>query len=266
MNRVLGGLIVCLLATDVYARTEQPHTIYIPRSISAYPFLIDQYGVDLAKKNCGQNPKNTIYAFKRFMGSNITDVIVQEEKNNVPYKIIADENNKTMFEVEFMNEIKQFYPEQISAMILENLKNCASKFLGYEVKKAVVTVPAYFNDAQRGATKNAGIIAGLDIIRIINEPSAAALSYGLNQQGDKKFMVIDTGGGTMDIQMDLGYETVVYNSGAMDGKNPGNIVQGFGLDGSYDKIISPVTPKGNNRPVAGKSVYIPPAGGFMSPY
>jgi len=173
---------------------------------------------DLAKKNCGQNPKNTIYAFKRFMGSNITDVIVQEEKNNVPYKIIADENNKTMFEVEFMNEIKQFYPEQISAMILENLKNCASKFLGYEVKKAVVTVPAYFNDAQRGATKNAGIIAGLDIIRIINEPTSASLAYGIDNMTnqEKNVLVYDFGGGTLDcsiLSIDSGVFQVKSTSG-----------------------------------------------------
>jgi L1 cell adhesion molecule like protein len=173
---------------------------------------------DLAKKNCGQNPKNTIYAFKRFMGSNITDAIVQEEKNNVPYKIIADENNKTMFEVEFMNEIKQFYPEQISAMILENLKNCASKFLGYEVKKAVVTVPAYFNDAQRGATKNAGIIAGLDIIRIINEPTSASLAYGIDNMTnqEKNVLVYDFGGGTLDcsiLSIDSGVFQVKSTSG-----------------------------------------------------
>jgi len=173
---------------------------------------------DLAKKNCGQNPKNTIYAFKRFMGSNITDVIVQEEKNNVPYKIIADENNKTMFEVEFMNETKQFYPEQISAMILENLKNCASKFLGYEVKKAVVTVPAYFNDAQRGATKNAGIIAGLDIIRIINEPTSASLAYGIDNMTnqEKNVLVYDFGGGTLDcsiLSIDSGVFQVKSTSG-----------------------------------------------------
>lgn len=173
---------------------------------------------DLAKKNCGQNPKNTIYAFKRFMGSNITDAIVQEEKNNVPYKIIADENNKTMFEVEFMNETKQFYPEQISAMILENLKNCASKFLGYEVKKAVVTVPAYFNDAQRGATKNAGIIAGLDIIRIINEPTSASLAYGIDNMTnqEKNVLVYDFGGGTLDcsiLSIDSGVFQVKSTSG-----------------------------------------------------
>uniref|UniRef100_A0A6C0E092 Mitochondrial-type heat shock protein 70 n=1 Tax=viral metagenome TaxID=1070528 RepID=A0A6C0E092_9ZZZZ len=173
---------------------------------------------DLAKKNCGQNPKNTIYAFKRFMGSNITDVIVQEEKNNVPYKIIADENNKTIFEVEFMNETKQFYPEQISAMILENLKNCASKFLGYEVKKAVVTVPAYFNDAQRGATKNAGIIAGLDIIRIINEPTSASLAYGIDNMTnqEKNVLVYDFGGGTLDcsiLSIDSGVFQVKSTSG-----------------------------------------------------
>jgi len=173
---------------------------------------------DLAKKNCGQNPKNTIYAFKRFMGSNITDTIVQEEIQNVPYKITHDNNNKTMFEVEFMNETKKFYPEQISAMILENLKNCASKYLGCEIKKAVVTVPAYFNDAQRGATKNAGTIAGLDIIRIINEPTSASLAYGINSMNNKEknVLVYDFGGGTLDcsvLNIDSGVFQVKSTSG-----------------------------------------------------
>ena len=199
---------------------------------------------DLAKKNCGQNPKNTIYAFKRFMGSNITDSIVKEEMKNVPYKIIGDENNKTMFEVEYMGENKRFYPEQISAMILENLKMCASKYLGVEVNKAVVTVPAYFNDAQRGATKNAGLIAGLDIIRIINEPTSASLAYGINNmtKQEKNVLVYDFGGGTLDcsiLSIDNGVFQVKSTSGDthLGGEDFDNKLRDYVFTKFYNKYI-----------------------------
>ena len=172
---------------------------------------------DTAKKNCGQNPKNTVYDVKRLMGNNFSDKSVQSDLKHLSYIVVGDENDKPMIEVEFMNEKKRFHPEQISSMILEKLKNIASTHLGYEVKKAVVTVPAYFNDAQRQATKTAGEIAGLDVIRIINEPTAAAIAYGLNTKGqERNVLVYDFGGGTLDVTvlvMDNGIFQVKSTSG-----------------------------------------------------
>lgn len=151
---------------------------------------------EVAKKNCSKNSKNTIYDIKRLMGNKYIDI--QDDLQHLSYSII-NENNKLMVEVDYMNEKQKYYPEQISAMILEHLKNIVINATGYNVKKAVITVPAYFNDAQRQATKNAGIIAGLDVIRIINEPTAAAIAYGLNIKSERKVIVYDLGGGTLDV-------------------------------------------------------------------
>lgn len=177
----------------------------------------DRYIGDQAKKNSGQNPLNTVYDVKRLMGNKFSDPCVQADLKHLSYVIIPDENDKPLIEVEYMNEKKQFHPEQISAMILEKLKNLASTYLGREVTKAVVTVPAYFNDAQRQATKTAGAIAGLDVLRIINEPTAAAIAYGLNSKGDQRNVLIyDLGGGTLDVTvlvMDNGIFQVKSTSG-----------------------------------------------------
>lgn len=171
---------------------------------------------DSAKKNCGQNPKNTVYDVKRLMGNKFSDKSVQDDLKHLSYIVVGDENDKPIIEVDFMNEKKSFHAEQISSMILEKLKNIASSHLGYEVKKAVITVPAYFNDAQREATKTAGEIAGLDVIRIINEPTAAAIAYGLNSKGERNVLVYDFGGGTLDVTiliMDNGVFQVKSTSG-----------------------------------------------------
>jgi molecular chaperone DnaK (HSP70) len=171
---------------------------------------------DTAKKNSGQNSKNTIYDVKRLMGNKFSDPGVQADLKHFSYKVIEGDDNKPLIEVEYMNEIKHFHPEQISSMILEKLKQIASTYIGYEVKKAVITVPAYFNDSQRQATKDAGAIAGLDVIRIINEPTAAAIAYGLNTKGEKNVMVYDLGGGTLDVTilaMDNGVFQVRSTSG-----------------------------------------------------
>lgn len=154
---------------------------------------------DSAKKNSGQNPKNTVYDVKRLMGNKFSDPTVQADIKHLSYNLIKSEDDKPLIEVEFMNEKKVFHPEQISAMILEKLKLIASTQTGYDIKKAVITVPAYFNDSQRQATKDAGAIAGLDVIRIINEPTAAALAYGLNTKGERNVLVYDLGGGTLDV-------------------------------------------------------------------
>lgn len=171
---------------------------------------------DAAKKNSGQNPRNTIYDVKRLMGNKFSDPLVQADLKHLTYDVIKGENDKPLIQVDYMNEKKTFHPEMVSSMILEKLKNLASQHIGYEVKKAVITVPAYFNDSQREATKSAGEIAGLEVLRIINEPTAAAIAYGLNIHGDRNVLVYDFGGGTLDVtilNMDNGVFVVKSTNG-----------------------------------------------------
>jgi heat shock protein 1/8 len=159
---------------------------------------------DSAKISSTSNPTNTIYDIKRFMGRKFSDPIVQEEIKRVPYKVIKTDGDRIKVEVNYKGETKQFSPEEISAMILLNMKETAEAFLGQTITKAVVTVPAYFNDSQRQATKDAGVIAGLEILRIINEPTAAAIAYGLdkvNEEKEKNIVVFDCGGGTHDVSV-----------------------------------------------------------------
>jgi len=157
---------------------------------------------DAAKSASTSNPSNTIYDIKRLMGRKYSDPFVQEEIKKLPYKVIRADGDKIKVEVKYKGEIKQFSPEEISAMILTFMKQIAETYLGHEVKNAVITVPAYFNDAQRQSTKDAGIIAGINVLRIINEPTAAAIAYGLDKMTDtteKNIVVFDCGGGTHDI-------------------------------------------------------------------
>ena len=146
-----------------------------------------------AKRQAIINPENTIYSIKRFMGRRFDEV--SEERKIVPYKVVEGRNGMAVVDVEG----KQYAPEEISAMILQKLKTDAEAYLGDTVDKAVITVPAYFNDAQRTATKNAGQIAGLEVLRIINEPTAASLAYGLEKKADETILVYDLGGGTFDV-------------------------------------------------------------------
>jgi molecular chaperone DnaK len=148
-----------------------------------------------AKRQAIINPENTIYSIKRFMGRRFDEV--EDERKIVPYKVVAGRNGMAMVEVAG----EEYAPEQISAMILQKLKADAEAYLGDKVDKAVVTVPAYFNDAQRTATKNAGQIAGLEVPRIINEPTAASLAYGLDKEQDETILVYDLGGGTFDVSI-----------------------------------------------------------------
>ena len=151
-----------------------------------------------AKRQAVTNPENTLFAIKRLMGRNFEDKSVKKDISRVPFKIIKADNNDAWLE----SRGKKYSPSQISAFILQKMKETAEKYLGQAVTKAVITVPAYFNDSQRQATKDAGKIAGLEVKRIINEPTAAALAYGLDKgKGDEKIAVYDLGGGTFDISI-----------------------------------------------------------------
>ncbi|MDA1274450.1 MAG: molecular chaperone DnaK [Verrucomicrobia bacterium] len=154
---------------------------------------------DAAKRQGVTNPRNTVYSVKRFMGRKFAEI--QEEQKRVPYKVVKASNGDAAVEVEVDGKLKQFSPPEISAMILSKLKADAEMRLGETITQAVVTVPAYFNDSQRQATKDAGRIAGLEVLRIINEPTAASLAYGLEKKKDEKIAVYDLGGGTFDISV-----------------------------------------------------------------
>ena len=154
---------------------------------------------DAAKRQAVTNSRNTVYSIKRFMGRKFDEV--QEELKRVPYKVVRAANGDVAVEVEADGKTKQFTPPEISAMILAKLKSDAEMRLGEKITQAVITVPAYFNDSQRQATKDAGKIAGLEVLRIINEPTAASLAYGLDKKKDEKIAVYDLGGGTFDISV-----------------------------------------------------------------
>ncbi|MDZ5761034.1 molecular chaperone DnaK [Lyticum sinuosum] len=152
---------------------------------------------DPAKRQAVVNHQNTLFAIKRLIGRNYNDNAIKSIKEHVPYKIVSAKNGDAWVE----SRGKDYAPSQISAMVLQKMKETAENFLGEKITKAVITVPAYFNDSQRQATKDAGRIAGLDVLRIINEPTAAALAYGLDKSGNKTIAVYDLGGGTFDISI-----------------------------------------------------------------
>jgi len=152
-----------------------------------------------AKRQAVTNPKNTIYAAKRLIGRKFEEQAVQKDIDLMPYAIVKNDNGDAWVEVNG----DKMAPPQISAEVLRKMKKTAEDYLGYEVTQAVITVPAYFNDSQRQATKDAGTIAGLEVLRIINEPTAAALAFGMDKQekGDRKIAVYDLGGGTFDVSI-----------------------------------------------------------------
>ena len=150
-----------------------------------------------AKRQAVTNPENTIFAVKRLIGRNFEDPTVKKDIETAPFKIISSDKGDAWIE----SKGKKYSPSQISAFVLQKMKETAEKYLGQEVSKAVITVPAYFNDAQRQATKDAGKIAGLEVLRIINEPTAASLAYGLDKKASKKIAVYDLGGGTFDVSI-----------------------------------------------------------------
>jgi molecular chaperone DnaK len=152
-----------------------------------------------AKRQAITNPKNTVFSAKRLIGRKFSEV--QAEVKNVPYKIVEGKNGDAWIECEVNGKAERFAPEQISAMVLAKLKADAEAYLGESIKQAVITVPAYFNDSQRQATKDAGTIAGLEVLRIINEPTAASLAYGLDKKKEETIAVFDLGGGTFDVSV-----------------------------------------------------------------
>ena len=168
-------------------------------SVVAFTKSGDRLVGDAAKRQAVTNSRNTIYSVKRFMGRKFSEV--GEEIKRVPYKVVKASNGDAAIEVEVNGKPKQFSPPEISAMILSKLKADAETRLGEKITQAVITVPAYFNDSQRQATKDAGKIAGLEVLRIINEPTAASLAYGLDKKKDEKIAVYDLGGGTFDISV-----------------------------------------------------------------
>src|SRR5881275_2116863 len=151
----------------------------------------------IARRQAITNPENTIFAVKRLIGRRSDDPMVQKAAKVLPYKVVRNDNGDAWVEIRG----KQYSPAEISAFILQKMKQTAEDYLGEKVTEAVITVPAYFNDSQRQATKDAGRIAGLNVLRIINEPTAASLSYGLDKKKDEKIAVFDLGGGTFDISI-----------------------------------------------------------------
>ncbi len=156
---------------------------------------------DGAKNQASMNPENTVFDAKRLIGRDYNDSTLQADLKHFPFKV-SEDNKKPVIQVNFKGEEKTFHPEEISSMVLTKMKETAEAYIGEKVTDAVITVPAYFNDSQRQATKDAGAIAGLNVLRIINEPTAAAIAYGLdNQQSEKNILIFDLGGGTFDVSL-----------------------------------------------------------------
>jgi molecular chaperone DnaK len=165
-------------------------------SVVAYTKNGDRLVGQIAKRQAVMNPENTFYSVKRFIGRKYDEIT--SEATQVSYKVVRDGSN---VKIDCPAAGKKFAPEEISAQVLRKLADDASKYLGEKVTQAVITVPAYFNDSQRQATKDAGKIAGLEVLRIVNEPTAAALAYGLDKKSNETILVFDLGGGTFDVSL-----------------------------------------------------------------
>ena len=174
------------------------------RSIPSYVAFTDTDRLvgEAAKSQAAGNTANTVFDAKRLIGRKFSDPLVQEDIKRYPFKVVGDASDRPQIIVQTKDGEKKYYPEEISAMLLQKMKQMVESYVGEEVKDAVITVPAYFNDAQRQATKDAGVIAGLNVLRIINEPTAAAIAYGLEKtKGEKNILIFDCGGGTHDISI-----------------------------------------------------------------
>jgi molecular chaperone DnaK len=201
MSKVIGIDLGTTNSCVAYIEDASPSVVTTPEGLRTTPSVVafakngERLVGHIAKRQAITNPTQTIYSVKRFMGARMEEV--KDEAGRVSYLVQSGKNGEVLLNVKGQT----FRPEEISAMILQTLKNTAEEFLGETVEKAVITVPAYFNDAQRQATKDAGRIAGLDVLRIINEPTAAALAYGLDKQSPGVVAVYDLGGGTFDISI-----------------------------------------------------------------
>jgi len=173
---------------------------------------------DAAKNQTAKNPINTVFDAKRLIGRKFADPIVQKDCKLWPFKVEAGPDDKPVIVVKYKGENKKFHPEEISSMVLTKMKETAEAFVGEPIKNAVVTVPAYFSDNQRQATKDAGSIAGLNVLRIINEPTAAAIAYGLDKKSsqEKNVLIFDLGGGTFDVSL-LTIEEGIFEVKATNG-------------------------------------------------
>ena len=180
-----------------------------PSVVAVNPKTSERMVGQVARRQAITNPENTIFSVKRLMGRKFSDAEVQKAREVLPYKIVEKDNGDAWV----VMGGKEYSPPEISAMILAKLKADAEAYLGEKVTQAVITVPAYFNDSQRQATKDAGRIAGLEVLRIINEPTASSLAYGLDKKGDEQIAVYDLGGGTFDISiLDIGEGTFEVKS------------------------------------------------------
>jgi molecular chaperone DnaK len=201
MGKIIGIDLGTTNSAVVFLEGGNPKVITSHEGTNTTPSVValgknDIVGIP-AKRQQIVNPKNTIFSAKRLMGRMYSDPEIQKLKNDMPYAIVEGKNGMACIEVEG----KVYTPQEISAKVLAKLKADAESFLGEPVTEAVITVPAYFNDAQRSATKEAGTIAGLDVKRIINEPTAASLAYGLDKKTNEKIVVYDLGGGTFDVSV-----------------------------------------------------------------
>src|SRR5688572_1288395 len=200
-GRVIGIDLGTTNSVVSFMENGQPTVIVNQEGARTTPSVVgfgkdgDRLVGQVAKRQAVTNPENTVFSVKRFMGRKFSEVT--EETKRVPYKVVQTSNSDARIDVRG----KQYSPPEISAIVLQKLKQAAEDYLGEKVSDAVITVPAYFNDAQRQATKDAGQIAGLNVLRIVNEPTAAALAYGLDKKGDETIAVFDLGGGTFDISV-----------------------------------------------------------------
>jgi heat shock protein 1/8 len=211
---------------------------------------------DGAKNQAAINPYNTIFDAKRLIGRNFSDTSVRRDSKNWPFKVVADDRDRPYVEVQFNGETRKFSPEEISSMVLIKMKQTAESHLGRDVTKAVVTVPAYFNDQQRQATKDAGRLAGLDVLRIINEPTAAAIAYGLEKKGGMakgaaplSVLIFDLGGGTFDVTL-LKIENGVFEVKATSGNTH---LGGEDFDDALVEHFSEELKKKHKKDIAGNA-------------
>ena len=198
MSKVIGIDLGTTNSCVAVMEGGKPKVIHSQEGRNVIPSVIDpvkRVVGDVAKRQMAINPQNTIFSIKRLMGRRLTDPSVQQDKKWLPYKIVEGKDGAAAVEVSG----KMYTPQEISAMILQKIKTDAEAYLGEKVDKAVITVPAYFDDSERQATKQAGEIAGLEVVRIINEPTAAALAYGLDKKHAQTIVVYDLGGGTFDV-------------------------------------------------------------------